>query len=223
MISTTLGQIFLQAFSPEAVWSGGFIGVLTQGLKRGAFSNEAGIGSAAIAHATARTDQPVREGLVAMLGPFIDTHIVCTMTALTILVTGSYLEPSLTGKGALITAHAFATLHPSMPVFLTVASAVFAYSTIISWSYYGERCVEYLLGHRGITPFRILFVTTACLGPSLRLTHVINFSDLTFLSMAFPNILGMAILSKKVKQALVQYQSDFQIGPWATIEQAKKK
>ena len=107
MIPSLLGSIFSQAFFPDAMWAGGFVGVLTQGVRRASFSNESGLGSAAIAHAAAKTDEPVREGVVAMIGPFIDTHVVCTMTALAILITGAHLDPQLVGKGASITAKAF--------------------------------------------------------------------------------------------------------------------
>jgi AGCS family alanine or glycine:cation symporter len=206
------GEIFRQAFNPDAAFAGGFIGVLTQGVKRASFSNEAGLGSAAIAHAAAKTDQPVREGVVAMLGPFIDTHIVCTMTALAILITGAHLDPSLAGKGAAITAKAFESLGSYMPYLLTLATIIFAYSTIISWSYYGEKASEKLFGRKSIPYYRVLYVAVVCVGPVASLSSVIDFSDLMLLSMAFPNIIGMIFISGKVKELTNQYIADLKAG-----------
>jgi len=196
-------SIFTQAFSPEAAF-GGFIGVLVQGMKRAAFSNEAGLGSAAIAHAAAKTKEPVREGLVAMLGPFIDTIVVCTMTALAILITGAHLGDE-SGDGVQITARAFETLSPHFTWFLAVAVFVFAYSTLIAWSYYGERAVAYLFGKKAVGPYRIAYVLVAIVGPMLSLGSVVDFADMMLLSMAFPNIIGMLFLSGKVKQMKQDY------------------
>lgn len=202
-------DIFAQAFNPEAAF-GGFLGVLVQGMKRAAFSNEAGLGSAAIAHAAAKTKEPVREGTVAMLGPFIDTLVVCTMTALTLLITKSHLVPDL--SGVQLTSHAFGTLHPQLPLLLTIAVVIFAYSTMISWSYYGEKATEYLFGHSSIKYYRILFSVLVVLGPVLSIGNVLEFSDLMLLSMAFPNILGMLFLSGKVKGLLMDYLSRLKSG-----------
>lgn len=212
LVPALFRDIFTQAFSPEAAWTGGLIGVLIQGVKRASFSNEAGIGSAAIAHAAAKTDKPVREGIVAMLGPFIDTHIVCTMTSLAILITGAHLDPSLAGKGAAITAKAFSSLGPSMPILLMIASFIFAYSTIISWGYYGEKGIEYLFGKKAIAFFRLFFVSVVALGPVLSLGAVIEFSDLMLLSMAFPNIIGMMFLTSKPAKMLKEYVNDYKSG-----------
>lgn len=211
-------NIFTQAFQPDSIWAGGFIGILIQGVKRASFSNEAGLGSAAIAHAAAKTDKPVREGLVAMLGPFIDTHLVCTMTALAILITGAHVDPALAGKGALITASAFATLGSFMPIALTIASVVFAYSTMISWSYYGEKATEYLFGKKSIIMYRVFYVICVALGPVISLKYVLDFSDLMLLSMAFPNIIGMMFLSSKVKELLVSYQSSYKEGKMKPVK-----
>lgn len=205
-------SIFIQAFNPDAIWAGGFIGVLTQGVRRASFSNEAGMGSASIAHAAAKTDKPVREGIVAMLGPFIDTHLVCSMTALAILSTGVHLDPSLAGKGAAITAAAFASLGKWMPLLLTFAATIFAYSTAISWSYYGEKGTEYLFGKKAIFWYRIFYVCAAAIGPVVSLSKVIEFSDLMLLTMAFPNIIGMMILSGSVKIQLSEYIQQFRSG-----------
>jgi AGCS family alanine or glycine:cation symporter len=219
LIPSMFTQIFVQAFNPDSIWAGGFVGVLIQGVKRASFSNEAGLGSAAIAHAAAKTDKPVREGIVAMLGPFIDTHVVCTMTAFTILITGAHLDPSLSSKGTLITAKAFETLGGVMPMALTVAIFIFAYSTMISWNYYGEKATEYLFGKKHIFSYRVVYLICVVLGPVLSLKHVLNFSDLMFLSMAFPNIIGMMFLSKQVKVLLAQYTDDYKKGKMKVVNQ----
>ncbi|MAE62198.1 MAG: alanine glycine permease [Planctomycetaceae bacterium] len=203
-----ISSIFTSAFSSEAVTWGGMMGILVVGVTRGAFSNEAGLGSAAIAHSAARTQEPVREGVVAMTGPFIDTIVVCTMTALAILITGAHLDRSaggFTNEGVGITASAFASLAPILTIFLAVAVMVFAYSTMISWSYYGERASEFLFGRHGIWPYRILFLTFVFLAPMVSLDNVINFTDLLILSLAYPNILGMIILSPKVARLARDY------------------
>ena len=207
-------EIFRQAFNPDAIYTGGFIGILIQGVKRASFSNEAGLGSAAIAHAAAKTDKPVREGVVAMLGPFIDTHLVCTMTALAILITGAHLDPALAGKGAAITASAFGSLGSWMPMFLTFATFVFAYSTMISWSYYGEQATEYLFGVTSVPVYRVLYVLVVIAGPMLTLSAVIDFADLMLLSMAFPNIIGMMFISKKVRDMTKDYWKAYKAGEY---------
>lgn len=205
-VPALFGDIFRQAFSPDAAF-GGFLGVLVQGTRRAAFSNEAGLGSAAIAHAAARTDEPVREGAVAMLGPFIDTIVVCTMTALAILITGVH-DPGTQmnwAEGAVLTARAFGTLHASAPYLLVVAVVVFAYSTMISWSYYGERATEFLFGRGGILPYRVVYVFFVALGPVLRVDDVLDFSDMMLLSMAFPNVIGMLFLARHVREKTDDY------------------
>ena len=220
-VPAMLTSIFVSAFQPDAVFSGGMIGVLLMGAKRAAFSNEAGLGSAAIAHAAARTDEPVREGVVAMIGPFIDTILVCTMTALTLLITQSHIDPA-TGapfvaelaatKDVAMTASAFATLGAWVPYLLCIAVCVFAYSTMISWSYYGERAAEYLFGERGIAPYRALFVLFVVLGPIVSLEAVIGFSDMMLFSMAFPNIIGLILLSGVLRTKAKDYVARLQSG-----------
>ncbi len=205
-------DIFRQAFSPDSIYSGGFIGVLTQGVRRGAFSNEAGVGSAAIAHSAAKTDRPVREGVVAMLGPFIDTIIVCTMTALAILSTKAHMLPGMEGLGAQVTAKAFEKLGSYMPYGLTFATFIFAYSTIIAYSYYMESAVRFLFGEKLVMPFKIGFILAAALGPLLELGKVIAFADLMLLSMALPNIIGMAFLSGKVAGLIKSYTAELKSG-----------
>ncbi len=214
-IPVMFGDIFSQAFSPEAAF-GGFIGVLIQGMKRASFSNEAGLGSAAIIHAAAKTKEPVREGTVAMLGPFIDTIVVCTMTALTLLITQSHTIEGLSGVE--LTSHAFGTLHPFLPTLLTIAVVIFAYSTMISWSYYGEKATEYLFGESFIKYYRIVFSVLVVLGPVMSIGNVLEFSDLMLLSMAFPNIIGMIILSGKVKGLVTDYYSRLKNGEIVTYK-----
>lgn len=215
-------DIFKAAFNVEAAGWGGFMGILVIGVKRGAFSNEAGLGSAAIAHSAAKTDEPVREGTVAMLGPFIDTIVVCTMTALTILVTqGQVDEANLEGsagwvRGAAMTAEAFGTLHGFLPFMLCIAVFVFAYSTMISWGYYGERAVEYLFGKAGIWPYRVVFLSFVVMGPMLTIGNVLDFTDLLILSMAYPNVIGMVILSPKVARMAKDYVRRLKSGEMKT-------
>lgn len=205
-VPALLFAIVDQAFSSEAMY-GGFLGVMLQGMRRAAFSNEAGLGSAAIAHAAVKTNEPIREGLVAMLGPFIDTILVCTMTALAILITDAHLTTE-DMRGISITAQAFGSVHAFFPYFLAIAVFIFAYSTLISWSYYGERAVEYLFGRYGGTAvgaYRALYLLIAFVGPSLALNSVVDFADMMLLSMAFPNILGMLLLSGKVRELKNDY------------------
>ncbi len=198
--------IFTEAFNAKAVY-GGFLGVLIQGMKRAAFSNEAGLGSAAIAHAAAKTKEPVREGIVAMLGPFIDTIIVCTMTALAILITQSHTQDGL--GGVELTRHAFSQMPGFLgnisPWFLCLAVFIFAFSTIISWCYYGERSAEYLLGESGILPFRVFYCIIIILGPLVSLSSVVDFADMMMLSMVFPNIIGLLILSPLIRSHVRGY------------------
>ncbi len=204
-------QIVAGAFSFEA-GLGGFLGVVITGMQRAAFSNEAGLGSAAIAHAAAKTDEPVREGVVAMLGPSIDTIIVCTMTALTIIITDAYLDPAVADQGVAMTALALSELGGFMPILLFAAVAVFAFSTMISWGYYGERASEYLFGEGAIRPFQVFYVLVVIVGPVLTLEAVMLFADLMLLGMAFPNIVGMILLSGLVKRLADKYAEELRSG-----------
>ena len=204
--------IVTSAFSPGAAY-GGFVGVMITGIRRAAFSNEAGLGSASIAHAAAKTDEPVSEGIVALLEPFIDTVIVCTMTGLVIVITGVYdkaahpecVEFIDSGKGAPLTAAAFSTAIDWFPWILTIAVCLFAYSTLISWSYYGERCWSHLFGHKTALIYKLIFLGFVFLGSIVKAQNIIDFADLMILSMAFPNILGVALLSGKIRRALDDY------------------
>jgi len=208
--------ILSQAFTPDALY-GGFIGVLVTGVKRAAFSNEAGLGSAAFAHSAAKTDEPAREGMVAMIGPFIDTIIICLMTALVCMITGAYIDPQFQGQtesivGAKMTAAAFESFIPGSRYVLATAVMLFAYSTMISWSYYGERAWEYLFGSGSILLYRIIFVCFVFIGSVTALKNVLDFSDMMILGMAFPNIIGGIILSPQIRVTLNEYWDRFKSG-----------
>jgi AGCS family alanine or glycine:cation symporter len=206
-----LGLIVGDAFSFEA-GLGGFVGVLVQGFRRAAFSNEAGVGSASIAHSAARTDEPIREGLVALLEPFIDTVVVCTTTALVIVVTGTWNDPEA-GTGITMTASAFATVFPWFPKVLMAIAVLFAFSTMISWSYYGERSWIYLFGDHSLLGYQLLFLGFTFGGVVFQNADVIlNFGDLMILGMAFPNIAGVVMLTGIVKADLDRYLSRLAAG-----------
>jgi AGCS family alanine or glycine:cation symporter len=215
-IPAAFGTIFGSAFSMEA-GMGGFVGVLVVGFQRAAFSNEAGTGSAAIAHSAARTPHAVREGIVALLEPFIDTVVVCTMTALVIVITGAYENPAYAdliagNQGAALTARAFGEQLSWFPMVLGACVVLFAFSTMISWSYYGERCWAYLFGDGKTRSFQVLFITFTFLGSVISSTNVLDFGDLMILGMAFPNLMGVIMLSGSVRTDLDTYWSSFKAG-----------
>jgi len=205
------------AFTPTAI-KGGFLGVLVIGIKRAVFSNEAGIGSAAIAHSAAKTEEPVSEGIVALLEPFIDTVVVCTMTALVVVVTGAHTAPEMQAaiagnQGAQITLYAFTTGgYDWFRYVLYLSVFLFAYSTCISWSYYGERCWTELFGSSTSIIYKLLFLTFTFLGSIVTRGNILDFSDLMLLGMAFPNLLGVFILSGVVKRELDKYWSKYKNG-----------
>jgi AGCS family alanine or glycine:cation symporter len=208
-IPTAFGTIISEAFSFKAGF-GGFVGVLIVGFQRSAFSNEAGVGSAAIAHSAAATDEPIREGAVALLEPFIDTIIVCTMTGLVVVITGAYQEN--TGDGVLMTSYAFGSVLSWFPWILSIAVLLFAFSTMISWSYYGERCATLLFGEGASLPYRVIFCCFVFFGAVFKLGNVLDFSDLMILGMAFPNFIGLYIMSGTVKERLDKYWGALQSG-----------
>ncbi|MCO6456527.1 MAG: alanine:cation symporter family protein [Pirellulaceae bacterium] len=216
-----VGLIFSEAFSPRA-FGGGMLGVLVIGVQRAAFSNEAGVGSASIAHSAARTEEPVREGTVALLEPFIDTVVVCSMTALVILVTGAWTNESWIVdqglQGTPLTSRAFEQEIRWFPYILTVAVVLFAYSTLISWSYYGERCWVRLFGHRSTLVYKGIYVTAAFVGSVANLGAVLDFSDMMILSMAFPNILGLLLLSPGVRRDMLSYWRRYKAGEFKTYK-----
>ena len=205
-----LGTIVSSAFSLEA-GVGGLVGVMIQGFRRAAFSNEAGVGSASIAHSAAATEEPVREGLVALLEPFIDTLVVCTMTGLVLVVTGAYAHPEA-GTGIHMTSWAFATVFPWFPAVLAITAVLFAFSTMISWSYYGEQCWVDLFGLRSILGYKALFLLFVWLGAIFQAAAVIEFGDLMILGMAFPNLVGVVLLSNKLKGDLDDYLERLRTG-----------
>jgi AGCS family alanine or glycine:cation symporter len=209
-IPAAVSLILSEALNPSAAF-GGFLGVLIIGVKRAVFSNEAGIGSAAIAHSAAKVSHPVEEGIVALLEPFIDTIIVCSMTALVIIVTGSYLDPAnlefiQKNQGGALTSAAMGSVISWFPYLLSIAVFLFAFSTMISWSYYGERCWVWLFGDRSSVIYKGLFLLFTFLGSIITATNILDFSDLMILGMAFPNILGLFLLSNVVKKDLNAYE-----------------
>ncbi|MCQ8105443.1 sodium:alanine symporter family protein [Methylomonas sp. SURF-2] len=209
-IPAAFGLIFGHAFSPAAA-SGGFAGAgvaaaMRFGIARGVFSNESGLGSAPIAAAAARTSEPVKQALVSMTQTFIDTLLVCSITALVILTADSWTQGVAAGR---LTSASFAeTLGVGGEILVALATAVFAYSTLIGWNYYGEKAIEYLFGSRAIRVYRIAFIATVIVGAMMELEFVWNFSDLMNGMMALPNLIGLLMLSKVVKQETDRYFSD---------------
>ena len=208
-IPSAFSLIIKSAFTSDAIY-GGFWGVLITGFKRSAFSNEAGVGSSAIAHSAAKSQYPIQEGLVALLEPFIDTIVICTMTALVIIVTGAYNNPDYTewihsNQGAALTSKAMGEVVPWFTYVLSSSVFLFAFSTIISWSYYGERCCSYVFGEKYSLLFKLSLCVVVFLGAITTASHVLEFGDLMILGMAFPNILGVYFLAPKVKQELNHY------------------
>lgn len=205
-VPAAIGTIVSQAFVPTAI-GGGIVGVMVQGIRRSSFSNEAGVGSAAIAHSAACTDEPVREGLVSLLEPLIDTVIICNMTAIAIVLTGVYQDTGTELSGVQMTASAFSSVMGWFPIVLSIAVCLFAFSTIISWSYYGLQAWIYLFGESSTIIFKCIYVTFTFLGCLTSVSLIIDFSDLLLLGMAFPNLLGCYILSNEVAGDLKDYWS----------------
>jgi AGCS family alanine or glycine:cation symporter len=198
-------DIFNGAFTADGI-TGGMIGVLVVGFQRAAFSNEAGVGSAAIAHSTAKTDEPISEGIVSLLEPFVDTIVVCTMTALVLIFTG-YAADTQGMTGSALTSAAFSSVLPWFKYVLLLVIVLFAFSTMISWSYYGMKSWTYLFGNtkKMENIYKFMFLVFAVIGSSASLGAVIDFSDMMILGMAFPNILGLYFLSSEVKADLKEY------------------
>ena len=209
MIGDAFAQIFKGAFSPEGV-AGGAIGVLVQGFKRAAFSNEAGIGSASIAHSAVKTKYAASEGLVALLEPFIDTVVVCTMTALVLIITGNVAVENSSlndAQAILLTSGAFESVISWFPYVLTIAVVLFAFSTMISWSYYGFQGWAYLFGRSKKMEYlyKIIFCLFVIVGSAASLGSVIGFSDAMIFAMMVPNMVGIIILAPKVKKELIRF------------------
>ena len=218
LIDDAVALIFKEAFNPTAIGVGSIIGVLLVGFKRAAFSNEAGAGSASIAHSAVKTKYSASEGLVALLEPFIDTVVICSMTALVIIIfnfggafeyggAGSVMIDGIAYEGAGITSKAFAQYIPYSNVFLTIAVVLFAVSTMISWSYYGLQSWKFLFG-RGKTAdltYKLLFLTFVVIGASASMKSIWDFSDAMIFAMVFPNMVGMFFLYPVVKKQLDRY------------------
>ena len=199
-IPAAFGLIFTHAFTPVAA-TGGFAGAavwaaIRFGVARGVFSNEAGLGSAPIAHAAAQTKGPINQGLVAMLGTFIDTLIICSITGLAIITSGAWTSGE---TGASLTSAAFETTIPGFGAHIvTIALAIFAFTTMLGWSFYGEKCVEYLLGVKSITPFRVLWCLAVPLGATADLGFIWLLADTLNALMAVPNLIALILLSPVV-------------------------
>ena len=212
-IGTAFQLIFDGAFSPEGI-KGGIVGVMIIGFRRAAFSNEAGIGSAAIAHSTVKTQKPITEGFVALLEPFIDTVVICTMTALVIITSGLSGNPDNLA-GTALTSAAFATVSSWFPYLLLPTIILFAYTTIISWSYYGVKSFDFLVGDfvekrfgkriLATRFYQIIFLIITAFGSILSLSAVVDFSDMLILAMAVPNLIGLYVLAPEVKRELKNY------------------
>ena len=214
LIPGAFGTIINLALNPEAAGGGAIGAAMQYGVARGVFSNEAGLGSAPMAHATARTKEPAREGFVAMLGPFIDTIIICSMTALVIVISGNWGDARpQDATGANLTVLSFGqalsflgswgeTLGHSIVGF---GLAFFAYSTMIAWSYYGDRSAEFLFGKKAILPYRIIFTVLVVVGASVPLQLVWNFADIANMLMAVPNLISLILLAGLVKKLTDEY------------------
>ena len=214
-IPEAIGLIFTHAFTPAAA-TGGFAGAAVAaavrfGIARGVFSNESGLGSAAIAHAAAQTNSPVRQGIIAMLGTFIDTLVVCTMTALVILTSGAWVMTGSDGgglTGAVLTSTAFEASMAGGQYIVTIALAVFAFTTILGWSYYGERCWQYLFKEKSLIIYRGLWVLAALAFANVKVDLVWNLADTLNGLMAVPNLIGLLLLAPMVFKVTRQYFED---------------
>ncbi len=214
-IPSHVALIFQDAFAKESAY-GGLVGVLIIGFQRAAFSSEAGLGSSAIAHSAAKQKEPIREGFVASLEPFIDTIIICFMTAMVVLITDAYIAPELVeeSNGSAITLFAFEQTRVGnwFPWVLSVSIVLFAFSTMISWCYYGERAWGYLIGLKSVIVFRLIFVACVFVGAVASLGPVIDFADAMLLTMALPNIIGGVVLAKLVRRELKAYWARYKAG-----------
>ena len=214
-IPAAIGLIFTHAFTPAAA-TGGFAGAAVAaairfGIARGVFSNESGLGSAAIAHAAAQTNSPVRQGIIAMLGTFIDTIVVCTMTALVILTSGAWVMTGSDGgglTGAVLTSTGFEASMAGGQYIVTIALAVFAFTTILGWSYYGERCWQYLFKERSLVIYRALWVLAALAFANVKVDFVWNLADTLNGLMAVPNLIGLLLLAPMVFKVTRDYFED---------------
>ncbi|WP_107667190.1 sodium:alanine symporter family protein [Cyanothece sp. BG0011] len=204
-IPAAFGLMCREAFSASGM-EGGLIGILVQGIRRSAFSNGAGLGSAAIAHAVAKTKEPIQEGIVSILEPFIDTIVICNVTALVIITTGMYGESVGDHiSGSTLAAMAFGQVIDWFPFVLVGIICLFGFSTMITWCYYGEQCWAYVFGQPSSIVFKVIFLTCIFIGSVVSLGAVVDFSDMMLLTLAIPNLLGCLLLSGKVATWLKEY------------------
>ncbi|MDE0356075.1 MAG: amino acid carrier protein, partial [Deltaproteobacteria bacterium] len=211
-VPAAIALIFTHAFTPAAA-AGGFAGAAVAaavrfGVARGVFSNESGLGSAAIAHAAAQTNSPVRQGVIAMLGTFIDTIVVCSMTALVILTSGAWTLTGADGgglTGVVLTSAGFESTVTGGRYIVTIALAVFAFTTILGWSYYGERCWQYLFSEKSLMIYRGLWVLAALTFANVKVAFVWNLSDTLNGLMAVPNLIGLLLLAPMVFKVTREY------------------
>jgi len=205
-IPAALATIFNHALNPWSVGGAAVGEAIRWGVARGLFSNEAGLGSSPIAHAAAKTNEPVREGLVAMMEPFIDTLVICSMTGLVIIVTGSYIDRPEDLVGAALTAHAFSMdLGNGGALVVGIGLTLFAFSTMIAWSYYGDRSARFIFGEKAVVPYRVIFTLVVVIGAAVPLQLVWNLADITNILMALPNLLGLVLLAALVRKMQKKY------------------
>jgi alanine or glycine:cation symporter, AGCS family len=207
-----LATIFRTAFAPESV-AGGIIGAIVQGFRRAAFSCEAGLGSAPMAHATVRTREPLSQGHAALLEPFLDTIVICMLTALAIVVTGVY-QAGGEAQGIALTSAAFATVVPWFPVVLSVAAILFALSTVLSWGYYGEQAWTWLFSEKYASrvAYRLVLCSILSTGATFELAQVVNLVDSLNFCMAIPNLIAVYLLLPELRADLASYRARLAAG-----------
>lgn len=216
-IDDAFAIIFHEAFSTSAIY-GGMAGAIVHGFQRAVFSSEAGIGSSPVAHAPVKTKYPVRQGLVALYEPFIDTVVICTMTALVIVITGVYAHDGAYSalieakQGAALTSAAYGTVIEWFPAILSISITLFAFSTLISWSYYGERAWVYLFGSKFSIIYKVAFLSLIIMATVVNTALLVDLSFMLFLTMALPNILGLFMLGGDVKRELEEYMLKLKSG-----------
>lgn len=226
-IAEALALMVKLAFSTEAA-GGGMIGALIMGFRRASFSNEAGVGSAPIVMSATKSTEPVRIGCVAILEPFIDTIVICFMTGLLITVSGVYQDSDGIG-GVMLTSAAFATVSDWFPIILTIAVSLFAFSTMITWSYYGERAWNYLFKGHKLRLYHVMFVMAVFFGGAMQdennegFSLIVNFSDLMLLSMAIPNLIGLYLLSNMLSGDVKSYTRRLKAGDFPVIRKLREE
>lgn len=219
-VPAAFGEIFSGAFTGAGA-TGGVIGALITGFQRAAFSNEAGLGSAAVAHSAVKTREPATEGFVAALEPFIDTIVICTMTALTIVITGAWTDPEASELGGVgLTSRAFETVIPWFPLVLALAVILFAFSTMLSWSYYGMKAVSYLFGESQLAEniYKVIFCLFTVIGSAAALGSVIDFSDSMIFLLGLFNIVGLYFLAPVIRREIVGYFNRVRSGEIKPVE-----